>query len=131
MQYLHSDVWSEVSDYLRAEDIGVICSSSRRVCRHILNRTICLSYTGPVTRLLQGFPNLNTLTCLTSEHGVDVSLLPNNLTVLSLPQDNMLTDDDLCNLPASLTSLDLENNNKITDAGIPRLPRALTYLSLE
>ena len=129
MQYLHPDVWSGVSTYLRAEDIGILCSSNRGICRYILNRTTCLSYTRPVTRLFQSFPNLNTLRS-NSEHGINLSLLPNTLTVLSLPEDEMLTDDDLCNLPASLISLNLQCNTQITDVGVRRLPRSLTYLNL-
>ena len=129
MQYLHPDVWSGVSTYLRAEDIGILCSSNHRICRHILNRTTRLFYTGPVTPLFQSFPNLNTLRS-NSEHGINLSLLPNTLTVLSLPEDEMLTDNDLCNLPLSLISLNLQSQNKITDAGLPYLPHNLTYLHL-
>ena len=131
MQYLHPDVWSEISKYLSGEDLGILCSSNRGICRYILNRTTCLSYTGPVTPLYQCFPNLNTLRS-NSEHGINLSLLPNTLTVLSLPKDKMLTDDDLCNLPASLISLNLQCNTQITDVdvGVRRLPRSLTYLNL-
>ena len=130
MQYLHPDVWSEISKYLSGEDLGILCSSNRGICRYILNRTTCLSYTGPVTPLFQSFPNLNTLRS-NSEHGINLSLLPNTLTVLSLPKDKMLTDGDLCNLPPYLTSLNLRDNGNITDAGISRLPPYLTFLNLE
>ena len=130
MQYLHPDVWSEISKYLSGEDLGILCSSNRGICRYILNRTTCLSYTRPVTRLFQSFPNLNTLRS-NSEHGINLSLLPNTLTVLSLPEDNKVTENDLCNLPPSLTYLLLGWNNNITDAGISRLPPYLTFLNLE
>ena len=130
MQYLHPEVWSQVSNYLSGEYIGILCSSNRGICRYILNRTTCLSYTRPVTRLFQAFPNLDTLICSNPEHGVNLSLLPNTLTVLSLPEDEMLTDNDLCNLPLSLISLNLQSQNKITDAGLPYLPHNLTYLHL-
>jgi hypothetical protein len=129
MQYLHPEVWSQVSNYLSAEDLGILCSSNRSICRHILNGTTRLFYTGPVTRLFQAFPNLNTLICLHLRHGVNVLLLPNTLTVLSLPQDKMLTDGDLCNLPPYLTSLNLQDNSNITDDGVSH-PRSLTYLNL-
>ena len=129
MQYLHPDVWSEISKYLSGEDLGILCSFNRGICRYILNHTTCLSYTGPVTPLFQSFPNLNTLRS-NSEHGINLSLLPNTLTVLSLPKDKMLTDDDLCNLPASLISLNLQCNTQITDEGVRDLPRSLTSLYL-
>ena len=56
--------------------------------------------------------------------------LPSGLSILSLAQNNLLTDAAMAQLPKKLTQLELPHNELITDIGISHLPRELTYLDL-